>query len=122
MSASILCRWELDGEGAMVKSFITAEEAKKNVESHSLDTFHTMVGLYGNREDNYKKLLAEIDWAVRKESHIGHSQVIVSASAPSSLEEAVDIYRAMDFLENRGFTVYRIGTIKGGQVELVVEW
>lgn len=122
MSASILCRWELDGEGAMVKSFITAEEAKENVESHSLDTFHTMVGLYGDREDNYKKLLAEIDWAVRKESHVGHSQVIVSASAPSSLEEAVDIYRAMDFLEGKGFTVYKIGTIKGGQVELVVEW
>ncbi len=105
-----------------MKSFITAEEAKENVEAHSLDTFHTMVALYGNPEDSYKRLLEEVDWAVRKESHIGHSQVIVSASAPSSLKEIVDIYKAIDFLESKGFAVYKIGSIYNSQVELVVEW
>ena len=101
---------------------ITAEEAKENVESHSLDTFHAMVGLYEDSEDNYKNLLEEVDWAVRKESYVGHSQVIVSASAPSSIKEAVDIYEVIDFLESKGFTVYKIGSINSNQVELVVEW
>lgn len=106
----------------MMKPFISAEEAKENVRRHSLDVLHTPLGLYADLEENYKDLFEEVNWAVRRESLIGHSTIIICISTPKSVKEAVNIYKMADFLEGQGFTVIINGSTKDKQVEFVVEW
>lgn len=101
---------------------ITAEEAKENLRRHSLDILHTPLGLYADPEENYKDLFEEINWAVRRESLIGHSTIIVCIRTLKSVKKAVDIYKMADFLEGQGFTVFINGSIEDKQVEFVVEW
>lgn len=106
----------------MTKFFITAEEAKENVRLHSLDIFHTAIKLCSDREDNYEDLLEKIYWAVRRESHLGHSMISILVNAPASVKEAIDIYKIAELLEEQSFVAYVAGSIDGNQVELVVRW
>lgn len=106
----------------MTKFFITAEEAKENVRLHSLDIFHTAIKLCSDREDNYEDLLEKIYWAVRRESHLGHSMITILVNAPASVKEVIDIYKIVELLEGQGFVAYVAGSIDSNQVEIVVRW
>lgn len=101
---------------------ITAEEAKENVRLHSLDIFHTSIRLCSDQEDNYEDLLETIHWAIRRESHAGHSMISVLVNVTTSVEEAIDIYKMVDFLKEQGFVAFVAGSVDGKQVELIVEW
>lgn len=101
---------------------ITAEEAKENVRLHSLDIFHTSIRLCSDQEDNYEDLLETICWAVRRESHLGHSMISILLNATTSVEEAIDIYKMVDFLKEQGFVAFVAGSVGNNQVELIVEW
>lgn len=101
---------------------ITAEEAKENVRLHSLDVFHTAIKLCSDQEDNYEDLLETIYWTIRRESHAGHSMISVLVNAPTSVEEAIDIYKMVEFLEEQGFVAFVAGSADGKQVELIVKW
>ena len=103
-------------------NFITAEEAKENVRLHSLDVFHTAIKLGSDQEDNYEDLLETICWAVRRESHLGHSMMSILVNATASVEEAIDIYKMVDFLKKQGFVAFVAGSVGNNQVELIVEW
>ena len=103
-------------------NFITAEEAKENVRLHSLDVFHTAIKLGSDQEDNYEDLLETICWAVRRESHLGHSMMSILVNATASVEEAIDIYKMVDFLKKQGFVAFVTGSVGNNQVELIVEW
>ena len=103
-------------------NFITAEEAKENVRLHSLDVFHTAIKLCSDQEDNYEDLLETICWAVRRESHLGHSMMSILINATASVEEAIDIYKMVDFLKKQGFVAFVAGSVGNNQVELIVEW
>ena len=103
-------------------NFITAEEAKENVRLHSLDVFHTAIKLGSDQEDNYEDLLDTICWAVRRESHLGHSMMSILVNATASVEEAIDIYKMVDFLKKQGFVAFVAGSVGNNQVELIVEW
>ena len=105
-----------------MNNFITAEEAKENVRLHSLDVFHTAIKLGSDQEDNYEDLLETICWAVRRESHLGHSMVSILVNATASVEEAIDIYKMVDFLKKQGFVAFVAGSVGNNQVELIVEW
>lgn len=105
-----------------MNNFITAEEAKENVRLHSLDIFHTAIKLYSDREDNYEDLLEEIYWAVRRESHLGHSIISILVKAPVSVKETIDIYKIAELLEGQGFVAYVSGSIDSNQVEFVIRW
>ena len=102
--------------------FIMAEEAKENVRLHSLDIFHTAIKLCSDQEDNYEDLLETINWAVRRESHLGHSMISILVNAPASVKEAIDIYKIAEFLEEQGFVAFVSGSVGNNQVELIVEW
>ena len=101
---------------------ITAEEAKENVRLHSLDIFHTSIRLCSDQEDNYEDLLETICWAVRRESHLGHSMISILLNATTSVEEAIDIYKMVDFLKEQGFVAFVAGSVGNNQVELIVKW
>lgn len=101
---------------------ITAEEAKENVRLHSLDIFHTAIKLCSDQEDNYEDLLETIYWAIRRESHAGHSMISVLVNATTSVEETIDIYKMVDFLKEQGFVAFVAGSVGNNQVELIVEW
>lgn len=101
---------------------ITAEEAKENVRLHSLDIFHTSIRLCSDQENNYEDLLETIYWAVRRESHLGHSMISVLVNATTSVAEAINIYKMVEFLEEQGFTAFVAGSADGKQVELIVKW
>lgn len=101
---------------------ITAEEAKENVRLHSVDIFHTTIKLCSDQEDNYEDLLETICWAVRRESHLGHSMISILLNATTSVEEAIDIYKMVDFLKEQGFVAFVAGSVGNNQVELIVEW
>lgn len=103
-------------------NFITAEEAKENVRLHSLDVFHTAIKLCSDQEDNYEDLLETICWAVRRESHLGHSMMSILVNATASVEEAIDIYKMVDFLKKQGFVAFVAGSVGNNQVELIVKW
>lgn len=103
-------------------NFVTAEEAKENVRLHSLDVFHTAIKLCSDQEDNYEDLLETICWAVRRESHLGHSMMSILVNATASVEEAIDIYKMVDFLKKQGFVAFVAGSVGNNQVELIVEW
>ena len=105
-----------------MNDFITAEEAKENVRLHSLDVFHTAIKLCSDQEDNYEDLLETICWAVRRESHLGHSMMSILVNATASVEEAIDIYKMVDFLKKQGFVAFVTGSVGNNQVELIVEW
>ena len=105
-----------------MNDFITAEEAKENVRLHSLDVFHTAIKLGSDQEDNYEDLLDTICWAVRRESHLGHSMMSILVNATASVEEAIDIYKMVDFLKKQGFVAFVAGSVGNNQVELIVEW
>ena len=105
-----------------MNNFITAEEAKENVRLHSLDVFHTAIKLCSDQEDNYEDLLETICWAVRRESHLGHSMMSILVNATASVEEAIDIYKMVDFLKKQGFAAFVAGSVGNNQVELIVEW
>ena len=105
-----------------MNNFITAEEAKENVRLHSLDIFHTSIRLCSDQEDNYEDLLETICWAVRRESHLGHSMISILLNATTSVEEAIDIYKMVDFLKEQGFVAFVAGLVGNNQVELIVEW
>ena len=105
-----------------MNNFITAEEAKENVRLHSLDVFHTAIKLGSDQEDNYEDLLETICWAVRRESHLGHSMMSILVNATASVEEAIDIYKMVDFLKKQGFVAFVAGSVGNNQVELIVEW
>ena len=105
-----------------MNNFITAEEAKENVRLHSLDIFHTAIKLCSDQEDNYEDLLEPIRWAVRRESHLGHSMMSILVNATASVEEAIDIYKMVDFLKKQGFVAFVAGSVGNNQVELIVEW
>lgn len=105
-----------------MNNFITAEEAKENVRLHSLDVFHTAIKLCSDQEDNYEDLLETICWAVRRESHLGHSMMSILVNATASVEEAIDIYKMVDFLKKQGFVAFVAGSVGSNQVELIVEW
>ena len=105
-----------------MNNFITAEEAKENVRLHSLDVFHTAIKLCSDQEDNYEDLLETICWAVRRESHLGHSMMSILINATASVEEAIDIYKMVDFLKKQGFVAFVAGSVGNNQVELIVEW
>ncbi len=106
----------------MTKFFITAEEAKENVRLHSLDIFHTARKLCSDREDNYEDLLETIYWAIRKESHLGHSMISILVNSPASVKEVIDIYKIAELLEEQGFVSFISGSIDSNQVEIVVRW
>ena len=101
---------------------ITAEEAKENVRLHSLDIFHTAIKLCSDQENNYEDLLETIYWAVRRESHLGHSMISILVNATTSVEEAINIYKMVEFLEEQGFVAFVAGSVGNNQVELIVEW
>lgn len=101
---------------------ITAEEAKENVRLHSLDVFHTAIKLCSDQEDNYEDLLETIYWTVRRESHLGHSMMSILVNATTSVEEAIDIYKIVEFLEEQGFVAFVAGSVGNNQVELIVKW
>lgn len=101
---------------------ITAEEAKENVRLHSLDVFHTAIKLCSDQEDNYEDLLETICWAVRRESHLGHSMMSILVNATASVEEAIDIYKMVDFLKEQGFVAFVAGSVGNNQVDFIVEW
>ena len=101
---------------------ITAEEAKENVRLHSLDVFHTAIKLCSDQEDNYEDLLETICWAVRRESHLGHSMMSILVNATASVEEAIDIYKMVDFLKEQGFDVFINGSISCKQIEFIIKW
>lgn len=101
---------------------ITAEEAKENVRLHSLDIFHTSIRLCSDQENNYEDLLEIIYWAVRRESHLGHSMISILVNATTSVEEAINIYKMVEFLEEQGFVAFVAGSIGNNQAELIVEW
>ena len=103
-------------------NFITAEEAKENVRLHSLDIFHTAIKPCSDQEDNYEDLLETICWAVRGEAHRGHSMVSILVNATASVEEAINIYKMVDFLKKQGFVAFVTGSVGNNQVELIVEW
>ena len=105
-----------------MNNFITAEEAKENVRLHSLDIFHTSIRLCSDQEDNYEDLLETICWAVRRESHLGHSMISILLNATTSVEEAIDIYKMVDFLKEQGFVAFVAGLVGNNPVELIVEW
>lgn len=105
-----------------MNNFITAEEAKENVRLHSLDIFHTSIRLCSDQEDNYEDLLETIYWAVRRESHLGHSMISILVNATTSVEEAINIYKMAEFLEEQGFVAFVAGSVGNNQVELIVEW
>lgn len=109
-----------------MNNFITAEEAKENVRLHSLDIFHTSIRLCSdqenNQENNYEDLLETICWAVRRESHLGHSMISILLNATTSVEEAINIYKMAKFLEEQGFVAFVAGSVGNNQVELIVEW
>ena len=101
---------------------ITAEEAKENVRLHSLDVFHTAIKLCSDQEDNYEDLLETISWAVRRESHLGHSMMSILVNATTSVEEAINIYKMVEFLGEQGFVAFVAGSVGNNQVELIVKW
>ena len=92
------------------------------IESHSLDIFHTSIRLCSDQENNYEDLLETIYWAVRRESHAGHSMISVLVNASTSVEEAIDIYKMVEFLKEQGFVTFVSGSVGNNQVELIVEW
>lgn len=89
---------------------------------HSLDVFHTAIKLCSDQEDNYEDLLETIYWAVRRESHLGHSMMSILVNATTSVEEAINIYKMVDFLKEQGFVAFVAGSVGNNQVELIVEW
>lgn len=101
---------------------ITAEEAKENVRLYFLDIFHTAIKLCSDQEDNYEDLLETIHWAIRRESRAGHSMISILVNATTSVEEAIDIYKMVDFLKEQGFVAFVAGSVGNNQVELIVEW
>lgn len=101
---------------------ITAEEAKENVRLHSLDIFHTAIKLCSDQENNYEDLLDTIYWTIRRESHLGHSMISILVNATTSVEEAINIYKMVEFLEEQGFVAFVAGSIDSNQVELVIRW
>lgn len=101
---------------------ITAEEAKENVRLHSLDIFHTAIKLCSDQENNYEDLLETIYWAIRRESHLGHSMISILVNATTSVAEAINIYKMVEFLEEQGFIAFVAGSIDSNQVELVIRW
>lgn len=105
-----------------MNNFITAEEAKENVRLHSLDIFHTSIRLCSDQEDNYEDLFETICWTARRESHLGHSMMSILVNATTSVEEAINIYKMVDFLEEQGFVAFVAGSVDNNQVELIVEW
>ena len=105
-----------------MNNFITAEEAKENVRLHSLDVFHTAIKLCSDQEDNYEDLLETIYWTVRRESHLGHSMISILVNATTSVEEAINIYKMVEFLEEQGFVAFVAGSVGNNQVELIVKW
>ena len=80
-----------------MNNFITAEEAKENVRLHFLDVFHTAIKLCSDQEDNYEDLLETICWAVRRESHLGHSMMSILVNATASVEEAIEISNKSEY-------------------------
>ena len=105
-----------------MNNFITAEEAKENVRLHSLDVFHTAIKLCSDQENNYEDLLEIICWTVRRESRAGHSMISILVNATTSVEEAINIYKMVEFLEEQGFVAFVAGSVGNNQVELIVEW
>lgn len=101
---------------------ITAEEAKENVRLHSIGVFHTEIKLCSDQENNYEDLLEIICWAVRRESHAGHSMISILVNASTSVEEAIDIYKMAEFLKEQGFVTFVSGSVGNNQVELIVKW
>ena len=101
---------------------ITAEEARRYVQSHLIGIFRTTIQLYPDPKDSRKRLLDAIDWAVKGESIIGRSMVILDLVAPISVNESIDIYKIAEFLEEQGFVAFVSGSVGNNQVELIVEW
>ena len=101
---------------------ITAKEAKKYVQSHLIGIFRTTIQLYPDPEDSHKRLLDSIDWAVKRESSVGRSMVILDLVAPISVNESIDIYKIVDFLQENGFYAFINGSISCKQIEFIIEW
>ncbi len=101
---------------------ITAEEAKENVRLYSVNVFHTAIRLCSGQENNYEDLLETIYWTIRRESRAGHSMISILVNATTSVEEAIDIYKMVEFLEEQGFVAFVAGSASNNQVELIVEW
>lgn len=105
-----------------MNNFITAEEAKENVRLYSLYIFHTAIKLCSDQENNYENLLETVYWTIRRESRAGHSMISILVNATTSVEEAIDIYKMVDFLKEQGFVAFVAGSVGNNQVELIVEW
>ena len=101
---------------------ITAEEARRYVQSHLIGIFRTTIQLYPDPEDSRKRLLDAIDWAVKGESIIGRSMVILDLVAPISVNESIDIYKIVDFLQENGFDAFINGSISCKQIEFIIKW
>lgn len=101
---------------------ITAEEARKYVQSHLIGIFRTTIQLYPDPKDSRKRLLDAIDWAVKGESIIGRSMVILDLVAPTSVNESIDIYKIADFLQENGFDAFINGSISCKQIEFIIKW
>ena len=48
--------------------------------------------------------------------------ISILLNATTSVEEAIDIYKMVDFLKEQGFVAFVAGSVGNNQVELIVEW
>ena len=48
--------------------------------------------------------------------------ISILVNATTSVEEAIDIYKMVDFLKEQGFVAFVAGSVGNNQVELIVEW
>ena len=105
-------------------NMITAEEARKYVQSHLIGIFRTTIQLYPDPEDNYSELIDLIDRSVGKQSSVGKYTVTITfvAGGQKSVRESIDIFKVLNFLEENGYSVTVSGSVDNNMVDFIVGW
>ena len=103
---------------------ITAEEARNNNQLYFSKSYKTALSLYLNPEDNYSELIGLIDQSVEKQSCVGKYTVVITliSGGQKSVRESIDIYKAIDFLKENGYSATVSGYGDNDMVDLIVGW
>ena len=103
---------------------ITAEEARNNNQLYFSNSYKTALSLYLKPEDNYSELINLIDRSVGKQSCVGKYTVVITliSGSQKSVRESIDIYKAIDFLKENGYSATVSGYGDNDMVDLIVGW
>lgn len=103
---------------------ITGEEARNNDRLYFSKSYKKALSLYLNPEDNYLALIDLIDWSVGKQSCVGKYAVTITlvAGRQKSVRESIDIFKAIDFLKENGYSVTVSGYADNYMVDFIIGW